>query len=201
MAPSESVSEAFGSTSSSLIARVRRHDQAAWERFADLYTPLVYSWARRGGLREADASDIVQEVFRSVASKIEDFGSGHEGSSFKAWLWAITRNHVRLHYRKQADRPIATGGTDAAQQLAEIPDWVEDADEPSSADDRRALLDRALRLIRNDFAEHTWQAFWRVAIEGHAASEVAADLGIQASAVRQAKYRVLCRLQEELKGE
>lgn len=187
-----------GSTSSSLIARVRRYDQTAWERFADLYTPLVYTWARRGGLREADASDVVQEVFRSVSSKIGGFGDGHDGSSFRAWLWAITRNQVRLHHRKHAGRPEAIGGSEAAQRLKAIPEWVDDTEAPPNTDDRLMLLHRALRLIRNDFQDQTWEAFWRVAIDGESATEVAARLGMRASAVRQAKYRVLRRLAEEV---
>lgn len=53
-------------------------------------------------------------------------------------------------------------------------------------------------MVRSEFEDRTWQAFWRVAVEGHATAEVAADLGITANAVRQAKSRVLRRLRQEL---
>jgi DNA-directed RNA polymerase specialized sigma24 family protein len=62
----------------------------------------------------------------------------------------------------------------------------------------RGLLARALELIRCEFTERTWQAFWRTAIEGRSAPEVAAGLSMSAGPVRVAKSRVLPRLREEL---
>jgi RNA polymerase sigma-70 factor (ECF subfamily) len=60
------------------------------------------------------------------------------------------------------------------------------------------LITHVLDLIRPEFAERTWQAFWRTAIEGGSAPEVAAELSMSAGAVRVAKSRVLQRLREEL---
>lgn len=186
------------STSSSLLARVRQRDPLAWQRFADLYTPLVYGWARRGGLRDNDAADVVQEVFRAVAIKVDDFGVGREDSSFRGWLAAITRNQVRLHYRRLNSRPEAAGGTDAAVRLQNVPDGDDQPADQSAADDRRYLLHRALRLIRGDFEESTWHAFWRTVVDGDSAPEVAEALDMTPGAVRQAKFRVLRRLREEM---
>src|SRR5439155_1036936 len=80
-----------GSTSSSLLAGLRTQERAAWSRLAKLYGPLVYSWCRRRGLQDSDAADVLQEVFRAVAGKIEDYAQG-PGSTFRGWLWTITRN-------------------------------------------------------------------------------------------------------------
>jgi RNA polymerase sigma-70 factor (ECF subfamily) len=186
------------STSSSLISRIRRRDDAAWEQFADIYAPLVYSWARRGGLRDNDAADLVQEVFRTVATKIDDFGVGRDQPSFRGWLWAITRNRLRLFYRQLEKRPEATGGTDAARRLEQLPDWIDHQDDPTTGDERTNLAQRILTVIRGDFDEKTWRAFWRMAIDEHSATEIAEDLKTTPAAVRQAKYRVLCRLRDEL---
>ena len=60
------------------------------------------------------------------------------------------------------------------------------------------LLRRALELIRVEFEEPTWQAFWRTTADGLSAIDVAAELGLSPGAVRQAKYRVLRRLRQEL---
>ncbi len=189
-----------GSTSSSLLGRVRRRDPAAWQRFADIYTPLVYSWARRSGLQENDAPDIVQEVFRTVATKIDDFQKDHEDSSFRSWLWAITRNQVRLYYRRRGAQPEATGGTDAARQLENAADWDEADSLTAASDDRRFLLHRAMQVIRGDFEDNTWHAFWRTVVEGDSAAQAAERLQMTSGAVRQAKFRVLTRLREEMDG-
>jgi RNA polymerase sigma-70 factor (ECF subfamily) len=193
------IDEQPGSTSHSLLRRVRLRDAEAWRRFAALYTPLVYSWARRGGLQESDAADVVQDVFRSVFTKIDDFQKDGQCSHFRGWLWAITRNRVRLFFRQRAPQPQAAGGGDAALLLAQIPDQWQRDEEPSTNDDRHALVQRALRLVKDDFSAATWQAFWRLTVVGDEAAAIAADLGQSAKAVRQAKYRVLCRLREELR--
>jgi RNA polymerase sigma-70 factor (ECF subfamily) len=53
-------------------------------------------------------------------------------------------------------------------------------------------------LIRNEFEERSWQAFWRMAVGGRTANDVAAELSMSPGAVRVAKSRVLRRLREEL---
>jgi RNA polymerase sigma-70 factor (ECF subfamily) len=193
-------SDLSGSTSSSLIARLKRREPDAWRKVADVYTPLVYGWARRGGLSDADAADAVQEVFRAVYSHATDFGAQNQQASFRAWLWAITRNQVRLFYRQRGAAPQAQGGTDFARQLNEYPDWIDDEEDPVTSSERQALLQRTLVVIRGDFDDTTWQAFWRLSVENHTTADISAELGISQGAVRQAKYRVLCRLREEMEG-
>ena len=188
------------STSASLIARMRRREPDAWRKLADVYTPLVYGWARRGGLIDADAADAVQEVFQSVYSHSADFDVQNQRSSFRAWLWAITRNQVRLFYRQRGDTPQAQGGSDIVRQLNQYPDWIDDDEEPATSCELRLLLQRTLVVIRDDFDDITWQAFWRLTVENHTTGDLAAELGISQGAVRQAKYRVLCRLREEMGG-
>ncbi len=54
----------MNTTPPSLLQQLRSpDDQRAWRRFVDLYTPLLFYWARRVGLQESDAADLVQEVF------------------------------------------------------------------------------------------------------------------------------------------
>lgn len=196
--PSCSIGFPGGSTSGSLIARIKRHEPDAWRKLADIYTPLVYGWARRGGLIDADAADIVQDVFQLVYRHSADFGASDQHTSFRGWLWAITRNQVRLFYRRRGDAAVAQGGTVSVRQLNEYPDWIESETEPVTCTELHALLQRTLAVIRSDFDANTWQAFWRLTVEGHAANDIAEELGISRGAVRQAKYRVLCRLREEM---
>lgn len=54
--------------------------------------------------------------------------------------------------------------------------------------------------MRSDFNESTWQAFAQVTLQGRSIQDVAAELGLKDNAVRQAKFRVLRRLREELDG-
>ena len=190
-------SDLSGSTSSSLIARLRARDPTAWERLCELYGPLVYRWARSAGLQDTDAADIVQDVFQAVASGIESFRHDSPGDSFRGWLWGITRNKLHDHFRRRAGRPVATGGTDANEQLMQVPEAPHEASSATLGTDA-ALVHRALEVIRVEFEDRTWQAFWRLAIDAQPAADIARDLGMTPRAVRQAKYRVLQRLRAEL---
>jgi RNA polymerase sigma-70 factor (ECF subfamily) len=185
-------------TSPSLLVRVQANEPGAWERLIDLYAPLVYHWCRRGGLTGEDAADVFQEVFRAVAEHIRDFRRDRAGDTFRGWLRTITRNKVRDQYRRQAGQPRAAGGTDAQLHLQSVPEPVPDADDPDEADLVVRQLHRTLEAIRGEFEERTWQAFWKVQMEGQDTGHVGAELGMTAAAVRKAKFRVLRRLREEL---
>jgi RNA polymerase sigma-70 factor (ECF subfamily) len=186
-------------TSRSLLERVRADDPAAWDRLVALYAPLVLQWCRGWDLREQDAADVFQEVFQAVVAHIGSFRKERPGDTFRGWLRTITRNKVHDHFRRRRREPEGVGGTEAQGRLAEVPD-PPDADEDSAAGQaqERSLFRRALELIQQEFAEHTWQAFWRTAIEGRPAADVAAELSMSPGAVRVAKSRVLQRLREEL---
>jgi len=158
---------------------------------------LVYRWCRSSGLQDTDAADVVQEVFRAVALSLDRFHHEAPTDSFRGWLWGITRNKLRDHFRARVAHPAGAGGSDAQQQLLQVPEVPPD----STADARKpdaVLVQRALALIQMEFEERTWRAFWRSAVDGQAAKDIARELGMTPRAVRQAKYRVLRRLRQEL---
>jgi RNA polymerase sigma-70 factor, ECF subfamily len=185
-------------TSFSLIRRVRGYDPEAWRTLSKLYGPLVYRWARQCGLQSHDAADVVQNVFVSVYRGIGRFEHDRPESSFRGWLWTITRNAARELLRKQARHPAPAGGSDANQALQQLPDLFEQESEPTEFDAGQSLAQRALRLVRESLDENTWEAFRRTTILDEAAVTVATDLAMTAKAVRQAKYRVLLRLRQLL---
>jgi RNA polymerase sigma-70 factor (ECF subfamily) len=183
------------STASSLLRRAQQADADAWRKLTDLYGPLVYHWCRRMGLDEHAAADVLQEVFTSVIGAIGRFDSRRIEGSFRGWLWRITCNKVRdVHRRRRAEQD-AEGGTLAQRRLAELADpFTDHSHDPSDRVEIGSLVHRALNLIRAEFEPRTWEAFWRAAVEQQSTTDVAADLGLSAASVRQAKSRVLRRL-------
>lgn len=93
--------ESSSSISTSLLVRVRRQDTLAWQRLSNLYGPVVYSWARRSGLQDSDAADVMQDVFQSLLLNISAFRRELPGDSFRGWLWTITHNRIRDFYRSR----------------------------------------------------------------------------------------------------
>src|SRR5215472_18537877 len=122
-------------TSLTLLQRLLENDPEAWRTMVRLYTPLLCHWCARGGVRGADAEDVVQEVFRVAASRLDKFRREREGDSFRAWLRGITRNMLLAHFRRASRQPQASGGSDAVVQFQEVADAAstvhEEEDPPS----------------------------------------------------------------------
>ncbi len=160
--PASAASEA---TSLSLLERVKTNDAEAWRRFSALYGPMVYDWARQRKLQPDDASDIMQEVFRAVATRIGTFRRDREGDSLRGWLWTITLNKIRDHYRAAADRPEAVGGSGIRERLNQEPDAFSDDSGTNPPNAESARLRAAIEVARIEFEERTWRLFWRVVVD------------------------------------
>jgi RNA polymerase sigma-70 factor (ECF subfamily) len=181
-------------TSPTLLERLRQPaEQDAWGKFVNLYTPLLYTWARHFGMGEADAADLVQEVFTVLVQKLPEFRY-EPGKGFRNWLRTVALNKWRDHIRRKAAAPA--GGPAALDDLA-APD---DSGAFSEAEYRQHLVRRALQLMQAEFSPKTWQACWEHVAAGRPAAEVAAELGISVGSVYVAKSRVMSRLRQELTG-
>jgi RNA polymerase sigma-70 factor (ECF subfamily) len=188
-----------GSTASGLLEQVRAGEAGAWQRLVRLYGPLVYGWARRVGLQAADAADVMQEVFGAVLTGITGFRRDRPGDRFRGWLWGITHNKLRDFWRRWASQPVAAGGPEAHERLARLAAEEEAGSSwqgPSAQ--TLGLFRRAVELLRSEFEERSWRAFWRVVVEEQRPAEVAAELGMTVNAVYVAKSRILHRLRQEL---
>lgn len=178
----------------SLLERLgQTSDAASWTRFADLYTPLLYFWALRLGLQEADAADLVQDVLLKLAQKLPTF-THDPRHSFRSWLHTVLLNQWRTNRRRAL---VPVDGRDGALDEVAVADGTVAFTE---AEYRHYLAQRALRLMQSQFQPTTWQACWMQVVDGQPAVQVASALGISEGAAYVAKCRVLRRLREELAG-
>jgi RNA polymerase sigma-70 factor (ECF subfamily) len=181
-------------TSETLLQRLRRPgDQVSWDRFVTLYTPMLYRWARRAGLRKQDAEDLVQDVLTLLVEKLKVFAYDPT-KSFRAWLRTVTLNKWRQRQRRSA--PVAS---EAGHPLDEVPapDAMVEFEE---VEYRRHLVRQALQALRPEFPALTWRAFAEYVVAGRDAAEVAAELRISRGTVYAAKSLVLARLRQEVQG-
>ncbi|HVK15621.1 MAG TPA: sigma-70 family RNA polymerase sigma factor [Fimbriiglobus sp.] len=173
-------------------------DADAWHEFVHLYGPVVYGFARKRGLQDADAADLMQEVLRSVARNAVRMEYDPKRGTFRGWLYTVTRNKIYNFLNGQRNRPRATGDAAAQERLDSIADRTTDRDDDWELEYQRRLSAQAMDLVRGEFQPNTWQAFWRTAVEGRAAQEVGGELKMTPGAVYVAKSRVLARLREEV---
>ena len=159
-----------------------------------LYTPLLFHWARKLGLSADDAADLVQEVLVLLVQKLPEFNYDRE-RSFRGWLRTVTLNKWR-DSRRLRRVPLAE------ESAAGLPD-AEDHDAAAAfeeAEYQQYVVKQALELMQAEFQPETWKACWEYMIAGKPAEAVARELGLTVNAVYLAKSRVLSRLREELAG-
>ena len=185
------------STSTSLLELAKGHDPVAWKRLAELYGPLVYQWARRAGLQPDDAADVMQSVFANLSVNLIRYTRRTATDSFRGWLYVLVRNQIRDHFRARKGEAIAAGGTNALQQILDLPEQAPCSDSPDGETDLNQLRRRAMQLVQAEFEGRTWVAFWRTAVEGDTPQDVADDMQISVWAVYKARARVLNRLRDE----
>ena len=165
----------------------------------ELYEPTVYRWCRQCGVAADDAADVCQEVFSSLASHIAQFRREKPGDSFRVGCGRLPGTRSRI-ISAAGQEAYAVGGSDfqrfprcrcpraaAGPRLLHPP-----------ADAARCIESWIPSVTEVEPA--SWEAFWRMTVQGHGSAEVAKDLGLTPSAVRQAKYRLLRRLRQELDG-
>lgn len=183
-------------TRASLLVRLRdRRDQAAWQEFLALYAPLVYNYARKQGLQDADAADLGQEVLSALAGAIGRLEYDPQRGSFRNWLFTVVRRKLSNWRRDQGHRLRGSGDTETQKLLEQCQVCDEDETEWEREWEDR-LFAWACEQVRRDITETTWQAFWRTAIDDQPGKQVAAALGLTVAAVYRARSRVLARLKE-----
>lgn len=187
-------------TRASLLMRIRdARDQEAWQQFVGLYAPLVYGFARKRGLQDADAADVMQDVLRSVSGAVDKLNYDRGRGTFRGWLYTVSRNKI-FNFLEANRHKLGrgSGDTGARQRLEAVagPEW----ELAESWDDEyeRSLAAAAMERVQGEVEPATWQAFWQTAVEGRNAREAGQALGMSAGAVYVARSRVLARIKAEV---
>ncbi len=200
-------------TRESLLSRLKDwRDDASWQEFFDTYWRLIYGVARKAGLSDAEAQDIVQETVFSVARKIEGFRYDPKVCSFKTWMLNLTRWRIINQFKRrerenagQTPRLSGSGGmpdrpsdrTDALERIADPAGC--DLDAIWDAEWEKNLLAAALERVKRQVAPEQFQIFDLACLEGWPVRKVTQTLGVSAGRVYLAKHRVGRLLRREIK--
>ena len=152
-------------TRATLLVRIRdARDCDAWAEFVDLYMPLVYSYALKNGLQEADAADVAQETLFLVVRAIPSFQYQPEKGSFRGWLLTILRNQLRRRANKAKSQSEGSGDTGVLELLHNQPG----REEPDvwEHEYQLRLFHWAAGRVKSSFRALTWEAFWITTTRG-----------------------------------
>jgi RNA polymerase sigma-70 factor (ECF subfamily) len=181
-------------TRASLLLRLRdAQDAAAWREFVGLYGPLIYGYARKHGLQDADAANLSQEVLGSVAGAIGRLDYDPARGAFRNWLFTVVRRKLSTWRRRRRNDPGGQPGAASSGVLEHCPAPDEGGWE---VEWEQQLFRWACQQVRREVTERSWEAFWRTAIDAQSGAEVAAALGMSVAAVYGARSRIVARLKE-----
>lgn len=187
-------------TRASLLVRIRDgRDHDAWQQFVAVYAPVVYGFARKRGLQDADAADVMQDVLRSVARVAGKLNYDPGRGSFRGWLYTIARNKILNLLTASSRQERGSGDSGVRQKLEEQPAAEWDSAASWEEEYERSLAALAMKQVEGEFKPTTWRAFLATAVEGRAGAEVATELGMTVGAVYVARSRVMARLKEEVR--
>jgi len=189
-------------TRSSLINRLKATiNGESWEVFFDTYGDLIFNVARRAGLSEADAQDIVQETIVKVHKSLDRFQYDRNRGSFKGWLHSVTRSRLAEHFKKQQKRlPLNQPFNDTTDEpTADISDpkgleleriWDEEW--------QKNLIHSSLTRTKRIVSPKQFQIFKCYCIDEWTVTEICKALNVNSAQVYMAKQRVGKLFKQEL---
>jgi RNA polymerase sigma-70 factor (ECF subfamily) len=190
----------FPETRESLLLQVRSlANRDAWEAFVMMYRPVIYRLARRRGLQDADAEDVVQRVLMAVASAIGSWEKSSPSVRFRHWLRRVARNAI-LNALSQQPQDRAAGGSAVQDLLMQQPEADPQTDAQIELEYRRELYLRAARIVRRDVDPGTWRAFELTVMGEHSIESAAIELDKSVGTIYAARSRIMRRLREAVKA-
>ena len=179
-------------------------DQLRWQEFFDTYWKLIHSAARKSGLTDAEAQEVVQETVITVAKNIDKLKYDPAIGSFKGWLLQITRWRIADQFRKRepgnAKRPRSTDDRLTAT-IERVPDSrIVDLDEVWESSWKENLFEAAVARVKKKIEPKQFQIFDCYVRKEWPAQKVAERLGVNVGQVYLARHRAGALLKKEIKA-
>jgi RNA polymerase sigma factor (sigma-70 family) len=194
-------------TRASLLGRLKNwEDQASWQQFFDTYGRLIYGVARKSGLTDAEAQDVVQETMSAVAKHMPSFRYDPEIGSFKAWLLQMTRWRITDLVRQRRPARLATTD-DTVETIQTALPMIDRIVDPASLElDQvweieweRNLLAAALARVKVRLDPAKYQIFDFYVNKEWEAERVSETFNISVAQIYLLKHRVTEMLKDEIK--
>jgi RNA polymerase sigma factor (sigma-70 family) len=175
-------------------------DRSRWQQFFDTYWRLIYSVARRSGLSDAEAHDVVQETVISVARNITRYDRG--AGRFKSWLLQMTRWRIADQFRKrlpEGEHTPPDGSTRDTGTLDRIASPGVDLEAAWDQEWRERLVEAAMERVKRQVSSRNFQVFDCALRKQWPAAKIAEQLGVNIAQVYLIKHRLGSLLKKELR--
>jgi RNA polymerase sigma-70 factor, ECF subfamily len=171
-----------------LAKQAKLGDQAAFASLYDIFSQRLYAYIRIKISTEAEAEDILQEVFLKAWVGLKNLDVSN--LNFSAWIYKITGNTINDYYRKKYRRPNEVSIEEAAE--------LEGSDSPA-ANASHGLTRDAIKLAMANLPAHFKEVIELRFFQDFSVAETAQIMGQNSVTVRVWQHRALSRLKELFK--
>lgn len=195
-------------TSWTLVARMKNlDDEKSWDQFHELYRKLVIGVAKKAGLRDDEAEDVLQETMRSVCKNIGEFKADPAFGSFRAWLLNLVRWRIKDQLKRRlpvSDPSVSSQaspeGTATTPTVERVPNVQEvDLEGLGDAEWERLVMQRAIEELQLQVKAEHYQIFHLLHVERKPIVDVARMVGRNRAQIYLMKHRVTNALKRILK--
>lgn len=187
-------------TRESLLMRIKDHaDHEGWQQFFDTYGSVIHALARKAGLSDNEADDVLQETLLSVAAEMPDFRYDRDRGSFKGWLFLVTRRRIADLIRKRVRHQRHQ--TESGGPLEELADATAGPlDAIWDEEWRLNQLQMAIERVKRRVSPRQWQMFDLAALQTWPTDRIVALLGVNRAQLYMAKMRIGRLLKAEIQN-
>lgn len=190
----------FIPTRKSLLSRLKNwNDQGSWKEFFDTYWRLIYNTARKAGLSDAEAQDVVQETVISVYKNIPGFEYDPKRCSFKTWLLRLVHWRIVDQIRKRLPGLEHAQSMEGMDPIEGLPDKSDEQLEKIWQEEWESyLIDRGLATMKGRVNPKHFQVFHLVYVRQYTVAQVAKELGVTRTWVYLVKHRLSKMFENEI---
>ena len=172
-------------TRATLLGRLKNsQDQSSWQEFFDTYSKLIYGVARKAGMNDVEAQEVLQATMDSVVQQMPTFQYDPAIGSFKGWLLNLTRLQIVSRSLKRRSSSDASGRS--VERLWEA-EWRNNMTEAAIANVKRRLDPKKYQIY--DFCvKKKWSP-----------EKIAPVFGVSAEEAREAVDSITQMIEAELK--
>lgn len=168
----------------------------SWRQLYDQFANAILAYARRRGLNDHSAQDVLQEVMTTlIRCQHGQAGYDPKDGTFQAWLWGIIRNRVRSVRRKDQKEEVLPP-TGEPESDGSAPRFLPELSEPApdfarSEEDQwqQALLAAALRKLQARVAPENFEIYAALLEERATVEQLAGTHGKKPNAIYAVKHR------------
>ena len=178
-------------------------DNASWQEFFDIYWQLIYRFARKAGLNDAEAQDVVQDTMVAVSKQMPRFIYNPAIGTFRAWLLTLVRWRITDEFRKRSPASVQHSDVDDPARTADIEliadeknsDW----DAIWSAEWQKTLGTAAMDRVKRHLDPQKFQIFDFYVNREWPPEKVAQTFNVAVNQVYLLKNRVTEMLRDEVR--